>query len=160
MQHRPFDLTEDVVRRFWAKVAKGDGCWLWTASTNEHGYGQLSVGRRPTKAHRISWVIAHGDPGELAVLHHCDNPPCVNPHHLFLGTQADNLSDARAKGKKVCGVGERHGKSVLTEAQVVEIRRIWANRTLSGGQLARRFGLSRNCIYAVVTNRSWRHIHG
>jgi hypothetical protein len=94
----------DVVARFWAKVRKGDGCWEWQASRNSSGYGWFRFGpqgsRTPTGAHRVSYVLTKGPiPEGMQVLHRCDNPPCVNPSHLFLGTNDDNHADKVAKGR-------------------------------------------------------------
>jgi hypothetical protein len=94
--------------RFWEKVDKSGDCWLWTGARDQHGYGSLSVaheGRErrrsvPVKASRVSWQIHNGPiPAGMWVLHRCDNPPCVRPDHLFLGTQLDNMRDASAKGR-------------------------------------------------------------
>jgi hypothetical protein len=88
--------------RFWEKVEKGDGCWLWTAATNQQGYGRFSVDRVGTLwlAHHFAWVLAYGDiPDGLWVLHHCDTPACVRPDHLWLGTVTDNVRDMIAKGR-------------------------------------------------------------
>ena len=86
------------MNRFWAKVCKTNGCWTWTASKNPHGYGQIRLSGKLTLAHRVSWTIHNGViPEGLFVLHICDNPPCVRPDHLFLGTQKDNIRDAVAK---------------------------------------------------------------
>lgn len=89
----------DDAERFWTKVDKSGECWLWQAACDNHGYGCFWFGGRLQKSSRVSWSLAHGDPGELFVLHRCDNPRCVNPEHLFLGTQQDNLIDMRAKGR-------------------------------------------------------------
>lgn len=97
--------TKDSIdMRFWRKVQKSDGCWWWISVRNEDGYGQFrndELGRMEG-AHRFSWRLTHGDiPHGMCVLHHCDNPPCVNPDHLFLGTQQDNIADMHAKGRYV-----------------------------------------------------------
>src|SRR5262245_50376469 len=93
--------------RFWAKVNKTDGCWLWTAQVNNKGYGRFyyypktETHRRSwgIYAHRLSWMLANGEiPEGMNVLHRCDTPACVNPEHLFLGTQADNMHDCKIKG--------------------------------------------------------------
>jgi hypothetical protein len=102
-------VTESNTARFWARVAKGDGCWSWTGGTNRNGYGTLHMGghtiRKPWRAHRFSWVLHNGPiPDGLWVLHKCDNPPCCNPAHLFLGDRRANMLDAAAKGR-ICNVG-------------------------------------------------------
>jgi len=89
-----FDLSAESQERFWAKVRKTKKCWLWTAATNEKGYGIFGVRKFTDKAPRISWRLTRGPiPEKLFVLHHCDNPLCVNPDHLFLGTNNDNVRD-------------------------------------------------------------------
>ncbi len=99
-----------VAERFWAKVRKGEGCWLWVGAKQHNGYGYLHSGghsiRKPLRAHRVSWELHNGPiPDGLRVLHSCDTPCCVNPAHLFLGTQSDNMKDCAAKGR-VCTVGK------------------------------------------------------
>lgn len=100
------ELTDSDLFRFWAKVEKRGpaDCWLWTSAAIPFGHGQFTLGKRPNArpyyAHRISWTLAHGSiPAGLQVCHTCDTPKCVNPAHLFLGTQLDNLRDASRKGR-------------------------------------------------------------
>jgi len=104
-------ITESVKSRFASRVTPSDpaSCWEWSGSRNADGYGYLRVGsqrdgtRSRVLAHRLAWMLAHGGaiPGGLFVLHRCDNPPCCNPAHLFLGTNADNVADMLAKGRHV-----------------------------------------------------------
>lgn len=95
----PLDLPE-VAGRFWSKVDKGPGCWTWTGATQNYGYGAVTIHGLTRRAHRVSWELAHGPiPDGLHVCHRCDNPPCVNPDHLFLGTAQDNVDDKDAKGR-------------------------------------------------------------
>ena len=99
-----------LAERFWLKVNKTTGCWLWISATNEHGYGLIGNGPRgsiPLKAHRASWELHFGPiPLGANVLHRCDNPPCVRPDHLFLGTKRDNSQDMATKAR----VGNQHGR--------------------------------------------------
>src|SRR5690348_11464451 len=91
----------DVAERFWEKVTRGDGCWLWTASQMGAGYGKFYYERRWTGAHRVAWILTNGavPPGRV-VMHVCDNPLCVRPDHLTLGTQNDNVQDMCEKGRQ------------------------------------------------------------
>jgi hypothetical protein len=102
--HKPMPLACDrhaLAERIRSKITKGPGCWLWDGHRNQQGYGRIGIGKRRLYAvTRLIWWLETGqDPGDLYVLHSCDNPPCCRPNHLFLGTHADNLADRDAKGR-------------------------------------------------------------
>ena len=144
--------------RFWAKVDKKgpDECWEWLATKNRSGYGQIGAGGRHGKfvlAHRVSWELANGPiPTGMCVLHRFDNPGCVNPAHLFLGTQADNLRDMMDKGHRVCG--ERVVGSKLTEQDVYEIRQMLSCGILER-VIAKKYGVTTATISRIKTGRIW-----
>lgn len=142
--------------RFWRKVTKGDGCWEWGGSTNQHGYGQIKIAGKPVKAHRFSWALHFGDPGDLNVLHTCDNPPCVRPDHLLLGTHADNMADMVAKGRQnsswawpVMKIANREKNRKLQDDEVRAIRRAWSGGT-SMVQLGKMYGVQHTTIRKIV----------
>ncbi len=115
--------------RFWARVAVGkpDECWEWTRYRDRAGYGQAYHEGRDVPAHRLAWILTHGPiPDGLKVLHRCDYPPCVNPAHLFLGTQGDNVRDAVAKGrlKGATPVGSNHRGRGMPAAEAADTPRI------------------------------------
>jgi hypothetical protein len=147
--------------RFWAKVDRRSAnvCWEWTAATNEHGYGVMRPqGRRsgPTvKAHRVSLMLAGVDIDGLVIRHSCDNPPCVNPAHLSVGTKADNSTDMVSRDRHARG--SRSGTSKLTEHQVVEVRARAAAGELHR-VLAVDYRVSRVTITNIVARRTWRHV--
>lgn len=149
------DLYPTVVERFWSKVKKTDSCWIWTGGHLKHGYGMIRAGgteHRRLGAHRVSWMIHHNEiPNGLYVLHHCDNPPCVNPAHLFLGTHLDNVRDMHQKGR--ASGGRMFGNSfrrTTTEEQVRQIRGLFKNRHISYSAIARTFNLGRNTVKRII----------
>ncbi|HEY3498039.1 MAG TPA: HNH endonuclease signature motif containing protein [Polyangiaceae bacterium] len=155
-------LSESDVRRFWSKVERGSGCWLWRAARNDFGYGVLRITVAPKRsrnerAHRLSWLLANGTiPDGLVVCHSCDNPACVRPDHLFLGTKGDNTADMMRKRRHRLRVlrGEAHGGSRLTERLVAEIRaRRESGRLLR--ELAADYGMSTSQIWNVVSGTHW-----
>jgi len=190
-------LTPKDEARFWSKVDKSagpDGCWLWTAGKFRQGYGCFDVAGKSVKAHRTAYTLTNGQiPHDgsahgLCVCHRCDNPPCCNPAHLFLGTHIDNVRDRENKGRNnpprgdkhfsrlypdrvargnrnganthpECVLrGERHGRAKITAAQVIEIRTLYAAGGLTQPQLGERFGLDRSAISLILRRKNWKHI--
>ncbi|KKM00856.1 hypothetical protein LCGC14_1800190, partial [marine sediment metagenome] len=115
------------MKRFWAKVIKNkNGCWEWKNATDTSGYGLFWKNGKHHKAHRISWELHNGKiPKGLLVLHTCDNPLCVNPNHLWLGTNQDNQNDMYAKNRGKKATGEKHGCAKLTWEVVRIIRKLY-----------------------------------
>lgn len=152
-------MTKEFSERFWQKVEKTDTCWNWTgAKTN--GYGVIGT-RRSTieKAHRISYMMHKGDfQQNLCVCHTCDNPACVNPDHLFIGSHKDNAIDKIAKGRNRENPvrGEKQGLSKLRENSVKRIRIV--GNSLSLNRLAVLFGVSKKSISNVLQNKTWSHV--
>lgn len=182
--------TKPLAERLLSKVNK-DGpvpahlpelgpCWVWTASVNKKGYGQISQLKAGLRlAHRVSWAVHVGQiPDGLSVLHKCDRPSCVRPDHLFLGTKADNNRDKVAKGRHaksghpgfkrgdahwaraqpelVCR-GEDVGNAKATEADVRKIREMAANGVRQNF-IAEKLGLSRSLVSRVITGKTWAHV--
>jgi len=146
-----------LAERFWPKVQKSDGCWIWLGKTNK-GYGVVIVRSHRVAtylgAHRVAWELAHGPIGDgLCVCHRCDNPQCVRPDHLFLGSNADNLADMRAKGRHARGPGR--GAKKLTWADVDLIRLAAETLPVTLTAIARAWGVSIQTISQVVRNRAW-----
>lgn len=146
-------LTERFASRYIPEP--NSGCWLWMGHATTLGYGMLKNdnGKRQY-AHRISYFLHYGkSPGMAHVLHKCDNPPCVNPEHLFLGTQSDNMRDMAAKGRHWDCSGERSPFAKLSAADVYQIRA--AKGGTSAIALGQRYGVGRCQIYAIWNRRSW-----
>jgi hypothetical protein len=157
---RPRNGTLAVKERFWSKVnVRGPAeCWEWTAGQHSWGYGTFHVGGKRVKAHRYSWALHYGPiPDGLCVCHRCDNPSCVNPGHLFLGTHAANMADAARKGR--VHMGEDNGTALLTENEVLEIvERCRAGETVM--EVANDYGVSSGCIYSLIRGDSWSWLTG
>lgn len=146
---------ESVESRFWGKVHKTPECWLWTGGHFADGYGAIRHNNKPTGTHRLSWEMHNGPiPNGLCVLHHCDNPPCVRPDHLFLGTKKDNAVDMGQKGRNYFpeDFGARNRK--LDETKIRSIRASCD----SPAALAQEHGVSRRTISKVLNRETWSHV--
>lgn len=144
--------------RFFAKTAPGEnGCIVWTGCRHENGYGLVKRDGKHWLAHRLSWTFRHGEiPDGKNVLHRCDNPPCVNIEHLFLGSQQDNVTDMHNKGRAVAPSGADSGQAKLTEDEVIAIRQLRGRVTQR--ELAKRYGISQAHVSAIQRGAWWRHL--
>jgi len=170
-------LTAQEIASYCAKVDRRDldECWLWTGATNKR-YGMFSLVRdgrgRKHAAHRLAYFLGYGvDPGRLCVCHKCDNPPCCNPNHLFAASQKENIRDASSKGRLQTGDanimrrcpefvrrGEKVPQSKLTEAEVIEIRRLYATGLWSLSKLAALFRIEKSNVSLIVNRKTWKHV--
>ncbi len=167
------DFSEKDKGRFWDRIDKNGPihpsvgqCWTWTGQRNRNGYGVFYF-RRMHLAHRIGWALWAGELSlSLKVLHRCDNPSCVRPAHLFIGTQADNVADMISKGRHRYSFGPAHGAimsrvaargigagSALSDAQVIEIRSLVSDGGISKREVGRRYGVSHTVIVNITLGR-------
>lgn len=150
-----------MTQRFWEKIDKSGYCWVWLASTDTKGYGLIGISSGKTKlAHRYSYFLEYGEiPKGQLVLHKCDNPPCVNPDHLFLGSHTDNARDRSAKGRnnRANQKGENCYLSKLTYQQVVEIRKAYhPNKFGIIKKIADKYGITAGYCGKIINNRVWK----
>jgi hypothetical protein len=151
-------ITEQDKKRFFAKVKVNEktGCHEWQGYLSR-GYGKIRIEHKKTQVNRVAYQIAFGEFNEaLCVCHKCDNPCCVNPEHLFLGTRSDNMLDMVSKKRGILpdNAGEKHGMSKLTKEQVLEIRA--SKHTQS--TLAKKFGVHQQHISRIINRQTWKHI--
>lgn len=144
------------MKRFWEKVEKTDECWNWTASKKRDGYGQFRINGKIVAAHRVSYAAENGPiPDGMFVCHACDNPACVNPAHLFLGTDQDNKNDMYRKRRHV--FGEKHPLRKLTTDVVLKIRQD-AKSGMSQRNIARKYNTQRSQVSLIANGKRWSSV--
>lgn len=147
-----------VEDRFWSYVDKSEGptaCWPWRGARDANEYGAFQLPKKLVGAHRFAWFLSYGDPGQLFICHHCDNPPCCNPSHLFIGTAQDNTTDCVLKLRHVHG--EAVHTSKLKEADIYAIQEK-RREGASIQSLATEYDVTLASIVFVLTGRTWKHI--
>lgn len=151
------EITEKITARFWSKVKKTPTCWLWTDKLSKNGYGTFKVISHVSEySHRISWILHRGKiPKGLFVCHRCDVRNCINPKHLWLGTQKQNNQDMWVKGRNARG--ENHGRAKLSENDIVEIRQKCVYRK-GVGKLAKEYGINRGYLHFIVNKGVWKNV--
>jgi len=163
-----------IKNRFFSKVNKTPTCWIWNGAIRggQCEYGNMRINNKRKLAHRLSWEIHYGHiPNNKFVLHKCDNPICVNPEHLFLGSWDDNNKDRMNKGRSATGKkhgfylhpecvpkGEKHFFSKLTNKQIIEIRRKHIPWKYSTYKLAKEYNVTAQTIFCIIKNHTWKHI--
>jgi hypothetical protein len=157
MQIALLTSIEGLRDRFMEKVAPEpiNGCWIWAGSKTKDGYGMFFDGVKTARAHRVAYRLWHGPIRQgMSVLHKCDNPSCVNPTHLFLGTQKDNVDDMRQKNRATNVRGTQHGRAKLTEDQVKAIRTDGRKQK----EIAMAYGVSHGLVSLIKRRVIWAHI--
>lgn len=164
-RHMALAPTQPVADRFWEKVERGDGCWLWLGSTSTKDYGRFGVwdgnGKRTRVygAHRMAWELTYGPiPTGLFVCHACDVRACCRPSHLWLGTCAENQADMAVKGRGAAPRGSASWAAKLTEHDVQSLRARHAGGRTTYRQMAKEYGVSEHTIWMAVRRLTWRHL--
>lgn len=140
-------------------VSDTDDCINWTGAKSTKGYGVFTLRGRQVYAHRILWEWSNGKqiPANYIIMHTCDNPLCVNPRHLQLGTTKDNVDDCNRKGRRNQVSGERHGMAKLTAEEVRIIRKDYKPRKVTLKALGNKYGVSESTIHVIVTGQKWKN---
>lgn len=148
------NIKQKSVERFWSKVEKTSSCWVWTAYKDKDGYGNLTINRLPNKSHRFSYELTYGAiPKGMCVCHTCDNPSCVNPKHLWLGTFKENNRDRENKNRGADRRGEKCPTAKLGKQAILRIRSM--SPYYLQKEIAKAFGVSQSNISKVVNKKTW-----
>src|SRR6185436_2947016 len=157
--YRP--TREQRIKTFEANTIKRgpDDCWFWIGGKDKDGYGRMSWNGYVVRAPRLAYYLSTGkDPWPFQVLHTCDNPPCVNPAHLFTGTPKDNVDDAKTKGRRNHPVGEQCYAAKISDKTAREIISTYEFGKISMNQLSVKLGVPKRTISDIVRGRSWKHL--
>lgn len=160
MLRENMNITNLVIERFFAKVKKTDSCWIWTGKRNNYNYGVSFIDKVEYGSHRISWMIHnHVILSSIDyVCHSCDNPPCVNPAHLWLGNAQKNCDDKIEKGRSNYAFGNRIALAKLDPKKVQKIRKMFETGNYSKRALGRIFGVSHTVICGVIKGTIWKEV--
>lgn len=147
-----------IQERFWVKATQTPICWYWIGATNQKGYGRFFFHGKNTHAHRVAWILTNDNiPEGSHVLHRCDNRSCVNPEHLWLGTNYDNVMDKVKKGRAQ-GMPNNKFNAKLKPETVIEIRRVAKEQGLNQSGVSRLFGIPRHTAWNILERRTWKDL--
>jgi|ERR1051326_4475122 hypothetical protein len=153
-----------TIEEFWKSYTVAEnGCWIWNKRLSARGYGRVKMAGagKTTHAHRVAFILTKGEiPNGMRACHKCDNPPCINPDHIFLGTAWDNTQDMLRKGRHWVHCGESHGMSKLTAESVKRARIAYAtNHSLAlVKQLANKFNVHVRVLQKAIKGDTWKHV--
>lgn len=142
---------------FWSRYLVNDNeCWIWTGPIGDDGYGKVKIAQKTLRSHRVSYALINGDFDQsLMVCHRCDVPLCINPEHLFLGTNSDNQIDSRSKKRGADIRGVKNPAAKLTEVQILEIKKEYIPYVITHTFLAKKYGVCKNHIARIIRGERW-----
>jgi len=153
---------QKLVERFWSKVdlwfgITDEDCWNWIAPVNNNGYGSMSFYGKMMSTSQVAWYLKTGFISKLHIRHTCDNRICVNPSHLIEGTHQDNMNDRDSRNRNPKGT--KHGRSKLSDQQVLDIKRLCLNEKFGVKQIAAKYGVDRSTISLIRDGKIWKHLN-